>query len=74
MLFRSPLRDRGKPAAAFGSYGWSGEAADIIEDNMSRLKLKIVQKAYKGKFSPGGEKAQHLIEFGRNFAEQMKSV
>jgi len=70
----NPLRDRGKPAAAFGSYGWSGEAADIIENNLNSLKLKIVQKAYKGKFSPDGEKAQHLIEFGRNFAEQMKST
>lgn len=70
----NPLRDRGKPAAAFGSYGWSGEAADIIESNLSGLKLKILQKAYKGKFNPGEEKARQLIEFGKSFAEQIKAA
>jgi len=69
----NPLRDRGKPAAAFGSYGWSGEAADLIENNLNGLKLKIVQKAYKGKFRPGDEETQQLVEFGRNFAEQIIS-
>ena len=67
----NPLRDRGKPAAVFGSYGWSGEAVDLIENNLKGLKLKVIQEAYKGKFSPGNEKAQQLIEFGKNFAEQM---
>jgi len=64
----NPLRDRGKPAAAFGSFGWSGETADIIESNLNGLKMKIVQKAYKSKFSPGEEQSQQLIEFGQNFA------
>jgi flavorubredoxin len=66
----NPLRDRGKPAAVFGSYGWSGEAVDLIENNLKGLKLKVVQ-TYKSKFSPGEEKAQQLVAFGKNFAEQM---
>ena len=70
----NPLRDRGKPAAAFGSYGWSGEAADLIETNLNSLKLKIVQKAYKGKFSPGKEQEQQLIEFGKSFAEAINQL
>ncbi len=69
----NPLRDRGKPAAAFGSYGWSGEAVELIENTLNGLKLKVVQKAYKGKFRPGEEKTQQLIEFGKNFAERMKA-
>ncbi len=70
----NPLRDRGKPATAFGSYGWSGEAVDLIENNLSGLKLKVTQKAYKSRFRPGDEKAQQLIEFGNQFAEQMKQA
>ncbi len=70
----NPLRDRGKFAAAFGSYGWSGEAVDVIENTLNSLKLKVVQKAYKGKFRPGEEKAQQLVEFGKNFAAQMKTI
>ncbi|MDR1672214.1 MAG: FprA family A-type flavoprotein [Bacteroidales bacterium] len=68
----NPLRDKDKAAAAFGSYGWSGEAADIIEANLLGLKLKIVQKAVKNKFSPDKEKAQQLVEFGKSFTEQMQ--
>ena len=68
----NPLRDRGKPAAAFGSFGWTGEAPDLIENNLSGLKLKIVQKAHKNKFSPAEEQMQELIEFGRKFAKSMK--
>jgi flavorubredoxin len=67
----NPLRDRGKPAAAFGSYGWSGEAVELIENNLTGLKLKVILKAYKGKFCPGEENAQQLIEFGKNFAEHL---
>ena len=70
----NPLRDRGKPAAAFGSYGWSGEAVDMIESVLSGLKLKVVQKACRGKFCPEGAKAQQLVEFGKNFAEQMQAA
>ena len=70
----NPLRDRGKPALSFGSYGWSGEAVELIENNLRGLKLNVVQKAYKGKFQPGDEKAQQLVELGKNFAGQMQNV
>jgi flavorubredoxin len=69
----NPIRDRGKVAAVFGSYGWSGEAVGIIENNLKGLKLRVVEEGYKGKFNPGGEKAQHLVEFGKNFVQQMTS-
>jgi len=32
---------KGKFAAAFGSYGWSGEAVPMIEDRLRRLKLRV---------------------------------
>ena len=38
----NPIRDKGKPAAAFGSFGWSGEAVKLIEDHLKNLKLKVV--------------------------------
>ena len=37
----NPLRDRGKKAAAFGSYGWSGEAVKLIEGQLKALKLNV---------------------------------
>ena len=67
----NPIRDKGKPAAVFGSYGWSGEAVKIIEDHLANLKLKVVS-SLSSKFSPSGEKAEEIVDFGREFAELMK--
>ncbi len=64
----NPLRDKSKIAGAFGSYGWSGEAPKIINDNLRNLKLKIFEDTAAMKFSPGNEKASMLKEYGRRFA------
>lgn len=67
----NPIRDRGKLAAAFGSYGWSGEAVGIIETNLKSLKFKVIQEAISSKFFPHENKAPDFINFGKCFAEQM---
>ncbi len=67
----NPLRDKGKLAASFGSYGWSGEAIGIIEDHLRNLKLKIAEESLAMKFKPDGEKISRLKEFGRNFAGEI---
>jgi NADH oxidase (H2O-forming) len=67
----NPLRDRGKLATAFGSYGWSGEAVKIIEANIKALKLNMVQEALAKKFSPNNEKIAEYIDFGKKFGEQL---
>ncbi len=67
----NPLRDKQKLAATFGSYGWSGEAAKLIEDTLRNLKLTIAQNPLSIKFYPHGEKADELRLFGKNFAEKV---
>lgn len=68
----NPLRDRGKLAAAFGSYGWSGEAGKIIVDALRNLKLKVIDEPASFKFLPEGSKAEALKEFGRKFGRQFE--
>jgi len=48
----NPIRDKGKKAAVFGSYGWSGEAVKLIENNLRSLKLDIVCEGISSKFFP----------------------
>lgn len=67
----NPLRDKNKHAAAFGSYGWSGEAAGIIAGNLKNLKLNVMEDLGKFKFSPDEEKRIELVAFGTNFASQL---
>ena len=61
----------GKPAAAFGSFGWSGEAVKLIEDHLRNLKMKIVADGMTARFLPGEEESDALIKFGENFALSM---
>lgn len=67
----NPIRDKGKPAAAFGSYGWSGEAVKLIEDHLKNMKLNIVQEGLSEKFYPNSEKGERFFEFGRSFGEKL---
>ena len=64
----NPIRDKGKLAGSFGSYGWSGEAPKIIIENLKNLKLKIFEEPATFKFLPSGQKEETLKEFGRKFA------
>jgi flavorubredoxin len=64
----NPLRDRGKKASVFGSFGWSGEAVKLIENQLRALKLNVVMEGISTKFSPNEEKLRQMTEFGRNFA------
>jgi flavorubredoxin len=66
----NPLRDKGKLAGAFGSYGWSGEAPKIILETLRNLKLKIFEESASFKFLPSGAKEQSLKEYGRNFGQK----
>lgn len=67
----SPLRDKGKLAGSFGSYGWSGEAPKLITEMLKNLKLKIFEEPAAFKFVPETDKQKSLIEFGERFAQQL---
>ena len=64
----NPIRDKGKPAAAFGSFGWSGEAVQLIEDHLRNLKLNVTAEGEKARFFPNSEESDRLIKFGEDFA------
>lgn len=69
----NPLRDKGKLAASFGSYGWSGEAPGIIASNLKSLKLRVMDETAAFKFRPGEEKRSELVAYGKNFAAELTS-
>jgi len=62
------LNIRGKAAAVFGCYGWSGEAVQIIEDILKSLRFKIVTEGCKLRMIPSEEALNGCEEFGKKFA------
>lgn len=67
----NPLRDRGKLAGAFGSFGWSGEGSAIIEANLKNLKLKVFDENFFIKFSPNAPEEEKAREFGLKFGKAL---
>lgn len=67
----NPIRDRFKLAAAFGSYGWSGEGVAIIESLMKSLKLKLFSQSAAIKFRQDSDQKTELFEFGKAFGKEL---
>lgn len=67
------LEKRGKTGGAFGSYGWSGEAVDMILHRLKSLNFKVPPiKNQKIKLIPTKEELQDCYTYGVEFAEILK--
>jgi anaerobic nitric oxide reductase flavorubredoxin len=66
--FIRELKMKGKKAATFGCYGWTGEAADKISDVLVRSGFEIVGKPFKAKWRPDGEVLRAAEAWGRELA------
>ncbi|MEK7290910.1 MAG: FprA family A-type flavoprotein [Planctomycetota bacterium] len=62
---------KGKKCAAFGTYGWSGEATRLMEERLKGLKLNVVQPSLKVNFTPTEEDLKKCSIFGYDFAKSL---
>ncbi len=68
----NPIRDKGKFAASFGSFGWSGEAVKVIENHLKLMKLNVIQDGFAVKFYPNNDQSKEVVEFTKQFISQIK--
>nr|HUM56707.1 FprA family A-type flavoprotein [Bacillota bacterium] len=61
----------GKPASAFGAFGWSGEGVPNIIDRLKQLRTKVYGEGLKIRFKPGEDQLKQAFEFGKGFGEQV---
>jgi flavorubredoxin len=55
-----------KKAAAFGSYGWSGESVGIINDLLDESGFELINDGIKVKWNPDADAQQECQSFGKN--------
>jgi len=67
----NPIRDRGKLAAAFGSYGWSADFMKMLESNLLNLRLKIIGEGVYTRFTPHAEDLDRCFALGKKFGEEI---
>ncbi|WP_345975744.1 FprA family A-type flavoprotein [Sulfurimonas sp. HSL3-7] len=63
------LESSGKVGATFGSYGWTGEAPEMLHDRMRWLKFRLPVEPLKIKLIPTEEELKACYAFGVEVAE-----
>lgn len=60
-----------KPAAVFGSFGWSGEAVPALVSRLNTMRLSVFGDGFRFTFVPSDEELEKARQFGRGFAETL---
>lgn len=63
---------KGKAAAAFGSYGWSGEAVKQLNEELGKAGFHVVDEGFRTLWVPDNEMLDKLRSYGSDFAEKVK--
>ena len=65
------LKPKNKVVAAFGSYGWSGEAVKIVNNVFEEMKLDIVDPGIKANYVPDKDALNACRILGKKIAEKL---
>lgn len=68
------LNVRGKKAAVFGCYGWSGEAVKMVEEILRNLRFEILQEGLRQKMNVREADLEQCRTFGQNFALSLQGM
>ncbi|HHW31033.1 MAG TPA: anaerobic nitric oxide reductase flavorubredoxin [Clostridiaceae bacterium] len=62
---------KGKKAAAFGCYGWSGESVGIIEAGLKKAGFEIICGGIKALWNPDEEALENCRNMGREIGKKI---
>ncbi len=66
---------KGKVGAAFGSYGWSGEAPNmLIEIMKNKFEMDVVEPPIRIKYNPDEEGLEECRKLGKTVAEKILKI
>jgi flavorubredoxin len=69
----STVKVRAKKAAAFGSFGWSGEAVGMVEQRLKDMRIPVTPSGLRFKFKPTAADLDRCRAFGGNFAAEVSA-
>ncbi|MGI6004551.1 MAG: FprA family A-type flavoprotein [Christensenellales bacterium] len=69
----SAITMQGRPAAVFGSFGWSGEAVPMLEKRLESLGMKLIAPGLRVKFRPTGADLEAASLLGVKAVEALEA-
>jgi len=72
LMYMRGLKPTNKIGAAFGSYGWSGEAVKLMNQAMSEMKFIICHEGLRVQYVPEHDQLSECVELGRTVGRNLK--
>jgi flavorubredoxin len=69
LTYMKGLKPLNKIGAAFGSYGWSGEAVKLINKELEAMKFEILDPGLRIQYVPDKTAIETCYEFGRKIGK-----
>lgn len=69
LTYMKGLKPKNKIGAAFGSYGWSGEAVKLIEQELTAMNIELAAPGLRVQYVPGDQHLDACYEFGRKVGD-----
>ena len=63
---------KAKVAAAFGSYGWSGEAPVMIAEQLRKIGLNVIDPVLRIQYAPTEKDLEECKRLGKDLANKIK--
>jgi len=74
LTYLKGLRPKNLIGAAFGSYGWSGDALGQVKDVLTEIKVKLVDEGINVKHVPDADSLNQCFFLGTKIAKRLKEV
>ncbi len=71
LTYLKGLKPQNLIGAAFGSYGWSGEAVGHVEEMLNAMKIELVGESVKAGYVPDDETLAKCFSLGKLVADEL---
>jgi flavorubredoxin len=71
LTYMKGLRPKNKIGAAFGSYGWSGEAVKLINKELEAMKCEVIDPGLKIQYVPDDQGMKACHELAKKIAQAL---
>jgi flavorubredoxin len=71
LTYMKGLKPKNKIGAAFGSYGWSGEAVKLLTQELEAMKFEMIDPGMKVQYVPDENALSACFELGKKIGKAM---
>jgi flavorubredoxin len=71
LMYMRGLKPTNKLGASFGSYGWSGEAVNLMNRALEDMKIEVIEDGLRKKYVPDTDALEECVEMGRRIGKRV---